>query len=349
MKALVTGAAGFIGSHLARVLLDEGHEVRAMHLPGEDLRNLAGLPLERLGGDVTDPASVKAAVRGCDQVFHLAAVYALWLPDPGQMFRVNVGGTENMLRACGEAGVQRVVYCSSIAVYGGQGPGRRATEQSSFRLGITGDLYSASKLAAHRVAMRFAAAGLPLVTVAPCGPIGPGDVGPTPTGRLLLSAVTLPVPVVVRTCSNFLDVRDCARGHVLAAQSGVVGESYLLGAHDVEAADLARLALDLAGLRRPVVNLPVSLVKGAARALVAASDHLTHRAPLVTPQALEIARLGLAADCSRAERELGLTMRPLAHSVRDALYWFAQNGYVGRPRVRRRILERCGAMARTPL
>ena len=342
MKALVTGAAGFIGSHLARVLLDEGHQVRAMHLPGEDLRNLTGLSLELLPGDVTDPASVQAAVRGCDHVFHLAAIYALWLPDPGQMFRVNVGGTRNMLRACGEAGVERVVYCSSIAVYGGQGLGQRATEQSPFRLGSTGDLYSISKYVAHGVAMQHAAEGLPLVTVAPCGPIGPGDVGPTPTGRLLLSAVTLPAPVVVHTRSNFLDVRDCARGHLLAAERGVVGESYLLGAHDMEVAQLARLALKLAGLKRPVVSLPAGLVKGAARALVAASDHLTQRAPLVTPQALEIARLGLAADCSRAQRELGLTVRPLARSVRDAMYWFARNGYVKTNRVRRQILERCG-------
>lgn len=154
MKALVTGAAGFIGAHVARQLLAAGHQVRALHRPGEDVSNLAGLALEPVAGDVTDLAGMRAAMAGCDQVFHLAAIYALWLPDPGRMRAVNVDGTATVLRAAREAGVRRVVHCSSIARFGGQGPGVRATEASRFALGPTGDAYAQSKADAHEVAVR---------------------------------------------------------------------------------------------------------------------------------------------------------------------------------------------------
>ena len=185
MNALVTGAAGFIGAHVARQLVAAGHRVRALHRPGEDVSNLAGLELERVAGDVTDLACMGAAMAGCDQVFHLAAIYALWLPDARRLRAVNVDGTATVLRAAREAGVRRVVYTSSIARFGGQGAGVRATEQSRFALGPTGDAYAQSKADAHEVAVRAAAAGQDVVIVAPCGPIGPGDIGPTPTGRLL--------------------------------------------------------------------------------------------------------------------------------------------------------------------
>src|SRR5581483_7895851 len=216
MKALVTGAAGFIGSNVVRALLGAGHAVRALHLPGEDVRNLAGLDVERVAGDVTDGPAMRRAAAGCDRVFHLAAIYALWTRDPERMRRVNVDGTRTVLEAARAAGVERVVYTSSIARFGGQGRGRRATEESPFALGPTGDGYSRSKFEAHEVARAFAG-DVDVVIVAPTGPIGPGDVGPTPTGRLLLRALTMPVVVVPDSATNFADVRDMARGHLLAA------------------------------------------------------------------------------------------------------------------------------------
>ncbi len=328
MKALVTGAAGFIGSHVARSLCAAGHDVRAGHLPGEDLRNLAGLALERVVCDVTDAGAVARAVDGVDVVFHLAAIYALWLPQPQRMLDVNVGGTRTVLAAAERAGA-RVVYTSSIAVFGGQGPGVNATEDSPFALGATGDVYSYSKYVAHRVAVAAADRGQDVTIVAPCGPIGPGDVGPTPTGRLLLAALTMPAVVVMPTETCFADVRDMAAAHLAAADRGARGRSYLLGAHNLPLPELASRTLAVAGLRKPVWSLPRPLVGAGARALVGVA-RVTGRAPLVTPAAVRIARLGLRANCQRAARELGLRVRPIEDSLRDAVTWFRDNGYAPR-------------------
>ena len=217
MKILVTGAAGFIGSHVARLAVEAGHEVRALHLPGEDLRNLHGLDCERLAGDVTDGESMRKATRGRDQVFHLAAIYALWTRRPERLWQVNVEGTRTVLEAARQSGVGRVVVTSSIARFGGQGRGpdgkfRRATEQSPFALSM--DLYARSKAAAHELTLQWLAGHreLDVVLVAPTGPIGPGDVGPTPTGRLLIAALTLPAVIVTDTVSNFVVRRVRARG-----------------------------------------------------------------------------------------------------------------------------------------
>jgi dihydroflavonol-4-reductase len=336
VKALVTGAAGFIGSHVVRALCDGGHTVRALHLPGEDLRNLAGLDVERLAGDVTSAADMRRAVAGCDWVFHLAAIYALWTRAPARMRVVNVEGTRTVLAAAGAAGVKRVVHTSSIARFGGQGRGRRATEASEFALGPSGDLYSRTKLEAHEVALAFARE-LDVVIVAPTGPIGPGDVGPTPTGRLLLRALTMPVTVVVDSVTNFAHVRDLARGHVLAAERGRRGESYLLGNIDLSLVELARRAHACFGLRRPVVSVPFAVARAAARVAVAAAE-VSGRAPAITPAAVAIAELGLAADCQKAVREFGLPQTPIDEALHDALVWFAANGYLPAGALRRRVL-----------
>jgi len=339
MKALVTGGAGFIGSHVVRALLSRGWEVRVLHLPHEPLRNLEGLPVERVAGDVTDVAGVRSAVKGCGRVFHLAAIYALWHPDPDRFRAVNVEGTRNVLRAAGEAGVEKVVYTSSIAVFGGQGPGCDATEQSPFRLGETGDPYAISKYEAHRVAVELAGQGLNVTLVAPCAPLGPGDVGPTPTGRLLLSILHLPVPVVIDTSSNMIDVRDVAEGHILAAERGRAGESYLLGHQNRSLLELARMAASLAGVHRPILQAPPAVATLAGHALLWYADHVSHRAPLFTPRSIRMAALGLRADCRKAVLELNLPQAPIETAVRDALIWFARNGYVRNPGARERLLR----------
>lgn len=327
MKALVTGSAGFIGSNVVRTLLADGHDVRALHLPNEDLRNLRGLDVERLPGDVTEIADMRRAMRGCEVVFHLAAVYALWTKDADIMHRVNVGGTRNVLAAARAEGVRRVVHTSSIARFGGQGRDARATEASSFALGTTGDAYSRSKADAHEVAVR-AAARQDVVIVAPCGPIGPGDAGPTPTGRLLLSTVKMPVAVVADTATNFADVRDMARAHVLAAERGKRGETYLLGCRDVTLAEIAKMALDALGATKPIVVAPFAAASLVARGLRFVADRVTRRPPLFTPQAIRIAKLGLRADCTKAVRELGMPQSPIDRAVSDAMAWFAREGYL---------------------
>lgn len=336
MKALVTGAAGFIGSNVVRSLLDDGWDVRALHLRQEDIRNLRGLEVERIVGDVTDRDSLRGAMKGCEVVFHLAAVYALWTADGGaRMRRVNVEGTRNVLEIARELDVRRVVHTSSIARFGGQGLRHRANEQSAFALRSTGDLYSRTKADAHEVALA-AAKEQDVVIVAPCGPVGPGDVGPTPTGRLLLTAIRMPFAFVAPTVTTFADVRDMARAHVLAAERGVRGETYLLGSEDLSVEDVARMAMDVAGVKKPIVNAPFSLASIAAHGAKAWADRVSHRAPLFTPEAIRIARLGLRADCSKAVRELGVPRSPVKHAVRDAIEWFAREGYLGR-RARHRM------------
>lgn len=327
MKALVTGSAGFIGSNVVRALLMDGHDVRALHLPHEDLRNLRGLDVERVPGDVTDLAKMRTATHGCEVVFHLAAVYALWTKDAHVMQRVNVEGTRTVLAAARAEGVRRVVHTSSIARFGGQGPRTRATEESAFALGASGDVYSRSKADAHEVAVE-AARHQDVVIVAPCGPIGPGDAGPTPTGRLLLSAIKMPVALVADTTTNFADVRDMARAHLLAAERGKRGETYLLGCRDVSLAEIARMALDALGVKKRIVVAPFAVATLAARGLRFLADRVTRRPPLFTPQAVRIAKLGLRADCTKAVRELGMPQSPLETAVTAAMTWFRREGYL---------------------
>jgi dihydroflavonol-4-reductase len=338
VKALVTGAAGFIGSNVVRALLEDGWDVRALHLRQEDIRNLRGLEIERVIGDVTDRDSLRAAMKGCEVVFHLAAVYALWTADGGErMRRVNVDGTRNVLEIARELGVRRVVHTSSIARFGGQGMRHRATEQSAFALRSTGDRYSRTKAEAHEVALGTAKEQ-DVVIVAPCGPIGPGDVGPTPTGRLLLTAIRMPFAFVAPTITTFADVRDMARAHVLAAERGVRGETYLLGTEDLSVEDVARMAMDVVGVKKPIVKAPFALAALAAHGAKAWADRVSRRPPLFTPEAIRIARLGLRADCSKAHRELGVPRSPVKDAVRDAIEWFAREGYLGkRARQRMRI------------
>ena len=243
------------------------------------------------------------------------------------MHRVNVDGTRNVLDAARAEGVRRVVHTSSIARFGGQGLHADATEESAFALGITGDVYSRSKADAHEVAVA-AARDQDVVIVAPCGPIGPGDAGPTPTGRLLLSALKLPIALVADTSTNFADVRDMARGHVLAADRGRRGESYLLGCRNLSLVEIARMALDALGARKRIVVAPLLAAKAVARGLRFVADRVTKRPPLFTPEAIRIAQLGLRADCSKAVRELGLPQSPLETAVADAIAWFGREGYL---------------------
>lgn len=332
MRALVTGSAGFIGSHVVRVLLEAGHDVRAMHLPADDLRNLRGLDVERFPGDVTDEDALARAMVGRDWVFHLAALYRLWTPDPQLMHRINVEGTRKVLAAAKQAGVLRVVHTSSIARFGGQGPGRRGDETSAFALGITGDAYAQSKADAHEIALAAAASGQDVVLVAPTGPVGPGDVGPTPTGKIMIAAASAPVLLSPETTTNLADVRDMARGHLLAAERGKAGESYLLGHRDLTVREVAEMVARVRGEAQPFVEVPFGMATLAGHGALFASRHVTGAPPLVTPAAVAISKLGLAADCTKAVRELGLPQTPLEIAVRDALTWWEREGYLPRSR-----------------
>ena len=316
MRALVTGGSGFIGSHVVRALLEAGRRVRVLHLPGDPCSNLAGLDVERVPGDLRwDPIPVE----GCELVFHLAAVYSLWLPDPGLFEAVNVEGTRRVLQAAARVGA-RVVHTSSIAVFGGQGQTAEANEDSPFRLGM--DHYCCSKERSHRLAEEHGA-----VIVAPAVPIGPGDLAPTPTGRILVEAARLPVVPVTRGEMNFVDVRDVARWHVLAADRGEAGQSHILGGANHALIDVARAAREVLGRRTVLLELPPRALLPAAHCMILRA-RLTGRPPPFTPATLAIAELGLRANCSRAHGLLGPPCFAMERSVADALAWFAQAGTI---------------------
>jgi len=339
MKALVTGAAGFIGSHVVQELMREEVEVRAMILPGEDTRNLEGTDVERIEGDVRDLDGMRHAIKGCNLVFHLAAIYSLWLPRMELMEEVNVGGTRNVLEASRQEGVERVVYTSTLAVFAGQGSGIDATEESPFALGDTGNMYSITKHRAHQVALEYVDKGMDIVIAAPCGPFGPNDVQPTPTGRFLLSLVNLPVCPIIDSTNNMVDVRDVARGHILAWRKGRTGETYLLGNENLREKDMAQMAMEITGLRKPVVSIPTPLMRLGSHFLLAWSEYVSRKPPLGDPSSVEISVRGLRVDCSKAFSELGLPRRPIRDSIRDSLIWFARNGYVKNKKARKKLLS----------
>lgn len=332
-QILVTGGAGFIGSSVVKALRQRYPEarVRVMHLPNENLLNLQGVEgIELMAGNLLNPLDVKCAVQGCDAVFHLAAIYALWLPDMGLLDRVNVDGTRLVLEECLQQGVKRVVHTSSFAVFAGQGLDKSCDEHSAFALSESH--YSRTKYESHRLAEWYARNGLDVVIVCPCCPVGPGDVGPTPTGRIIADMFATPVAVALVTESNYIDVRDCAMGHVLALEKGRRGESYILGGENYTHEDIVRRVLRITGMQRHVIVLRPDALKPAAHLLTLAAK-FTKKAPFTTPVEIEITKKGLIADASKARRELGLTVRPIEETLRDALAWFVRNGYITEPAV----------------
>ncbi len=327
-RILLTGGAGFIGSNLVKVLRDRYPQakLRILHLPKENLINLKGMDdLELMAGDITKPDDCARAAAGCDVVFHLAAIYAFWLPDMSVMHRVNIEGTRNVLTACRDAGVKRVVYTSSAVCFCGQGADIESTEESPFS--YPSHEYSLSKWKSHQVAMEFARQGLDIVIVCPVAPMGPGDVGPTPTGRMITGVFEVPIPVAVRSRINIIDVRDCAMGHVLALERGRSGESYILGADNHTYSELVGRVLRLSGRSGKAIEFPPMIMYPLAHLMKKVADW-TGKAPLMTPADLDQAERGLVCTARKAREELGLVTRPLDESLRDALEWFVANGYI---------------------
>lgn len=336
---LVTGGAGFIGSHVVRQLRQRWPDalIRVLHQPRENLANLQDLfGLELIPGDITSTNDMRSATMGCDVVFHLAAIYAFWLPDMSVMHRVNVEGTRTVLQAALEAGVRRVVYTSSAVCFAGHGDQVRATESSPFAMQISP--YAVSKHHAHQVALEFVARGLNVVLVCPVAPVGPGDIAPTPTGRMIIDMFKYPLPLSPVSEMNVIDVRDCAKGHLLALTHGRCGESYLLAGENYTYHDLLRRAMRLCGQRKPIITLPLSVLRPASRVLLF-TTRFTRRAPVLTPVEVELTRMGLVCDGRKAREELGLAVRPIESTLSDALAWFASQGHLSNVSVSRRALQ----------
>ena len=333
MRALVTGGTGFVGSQVVRVLVEDGVDVRVLARSGSDRRALAGLPVEVATGDLADPASLKAPLQGVEVLYHVAADYRLWAPDPAVLYRVNVGGTRALLLAAGASGVSRIVYTSSVGTLGLPPDGRPGTEETPVRLeDMVGD-YKRSKFLAEREAEAAAARGLPVVIVNPSAPIGPWDWKPTPTGRMLVDYLKGRMLAYLDTGLNLVHVQDVARGHLLAAARGRPGERYILG-HGEGNLPLRAIFERLApytGIRAPRIRLPhrAALAIGAGAEWVA---RFRGTEPAVARTAVRMAAKRMFFDPSKALRELGLPQTPVDQALRDAVDWFWANGYAVRRR-----------------
>ncbi|MCI0370540.1 MAG: NAD-dependent epimerase/dehydratase family protein, partial [candidate division NC10 bacterium] len=280
MTAAVTGGTGFLGAHLVRALLREGETVRCLVRHGSDRRNLAGLPVEMVEGDITDPVAAARAVRGCDTVFHLAALYQLWVPDPAPMYRANVGGTRTILTAAGEAGARRIVYTSTVGALGNPGDGAPGTEKTPVTLADMVGHYKRSKFLAEQEALRLARSGLPVVIVNPTAPVGAYDVKPTPTGQMIVDFLRGQMRGVLRTGLNLVAASDVAAGHLLAAERGKVGHRYILGHANLMLQEIFALLAGLTGVPAPRLRVPYVVAVAAAAASEGLS-RLTGRPPRI--------------------------------------------------------------------
>ena len=327
MKAFVTGATGFIGASIVRELLQDGVAVRALVRPGSDLRNLEGLPVEILPGDLLDRSSLKSGCSGCNWIFHAAADYRLWTRTPQAMYRTNVEGTHNLLEAALASGAERVVYTSSVGTLGTPGDGTPGNEQTPVNLNdMVGD-YKKSKFLAEREAEKFVDRGLPLVIVNPSTPVGPQDIKPTPTGKIIVDFINGKMPAYLDTGLNLIAVEDCARGHILAAQKGQLGAKYILGNRNLTLRDIFVMLERITGLAAPRVRLPYWPILLAAYANAAVAQ-ITGREPLIPLTGVQMARNFMYFDASRAVRELGLPQSPVEAALGRAVDWFMANGYL---------------------
>jgi len=328
MIAAVSGASGFIGSAVVRKLVAEGRSVRALLEPSASTKNLDDLPptqVERVTVDVCNFEGMKRALEGCSTYFHLAAVYKVWMPDPSPIYRVNVEGTATALLAAQAAGVSRVVYTSSTAAIGLRADGQPADETGDFNLYDIANEYILSKMLSERIATRFAKV-LPVVIVNPALPFGPRDIGPTPTGKLILMMLRGEMPGVGMGGFCAVDVDDVAAAHVAAETKGRVGERYILGDHNVTFREFCGLVGEVAGVRPPRLVIPSLVGRSVALGMELWSDYVTHEEPKATLKAVSYLQRNAFFDPSKARRELGLPSRPLRETIERAVRYFRESG-----------------------
>jgi len=325
-KTLLTGGTGFVGAAVARALVSRGHEVRALVRPGGDRRNLEGLAVEPVEGDLTEPASLTRAVAGCRFVVHVAADYRIWVPDPAAMLRANVEGTRALCLAALDAGVERVVYCSSVAALGLTGDGTPADETTPVAEEKIVGIYKKSKFRAERAVMELVRGQkLPAVIVNPSTPVGPRDIKPTPTGKMILDAAAGRMPAYVDTGLNVVHVDDVAEGHMLALERGRIGEIYILGGENLTLRALLGMVAKATGRRPPALRLPTAALWPVALVCEALA-RATGIEPLVTRDHLRMARKKMFFSSEKARAELGYAPRPAREAVRDAVAWFRATG-----------------------
>ena len=327
MRALVTGATGFVGAAVARALVAERWDVRALVRQGSDRSNLSALPVELAVGDLTDLASLDRAVADCAALFHVAADYRLGAPDPSQLYRANVDGTRNILKAARRGGVERVVYTSSVATIGIPADGTPGDESTPVALEAMIGHYKRSKFLAEQAALEAAREGLSVVIVNPSTPIGPGDVKPTPTGRVVLDAAAGRMPAYVDTGLNVVHVDDVAHGHLLALSRGRTGERYILGGVDMTLEQILGEIARIVGRKPPRVRLPYALVLPMAYVAEGVAK-ISGRSGRLTLEGVRMSRKRMFFSSAKAERELGYSWRPPAEALADAVRWFSARGWL---------------------
>ena len=327
MKAFVTGATGFVGSHVARVLADQGADLRLLVRSTSNPKNIEGVRADRVVGDLRDAASLEKAMSGCDTVFHVAADYRLWIHDPEQMYRSNVEGTRAILQAARKDGVRRVVYTSSVATMGFTGNGKPADENSPLSLDHMIGHYKRSKFMAEQIAIEAGKSGMEVVIVNPTTPVGEQDIKPTPTGRIIVDFLKKKFPAYVDTGLNLVDVTECAHGHVAALEKGRSGERYILGGENLTLKQILDKLAAITGLPSPHVRVPyfVALATGVVDEIV--TGRILRREPRATIDAVRMGRKKMWVSSAKAERELGWKVVPVQDALRRAADWFRAHGY----------------------
>jgi len=324
VTVLVTGGSGFVGSAVTRALLRRGERVRAMTRASSDPALLDGLDVEHVQGDLDDPESLSRAVSGCSGLFHVAADYRLWVPEPDAIYRTNVEGTRRLMRAAAGAGVLRIVYTSSVATLGLTGDTCPADEETPSTIDDMVGHYKRSKyLAEQAVQTLIKEEDLPAVIVNPSAPVGPRDIKPTPTGRLVLDLTKGSLPAYVDTGLNVVHVEDVADGHLLAFDHGRIGERYILGGENLHLGEIATAVADIAGVKPPKLKLPIGPLMPIAYTVEAISRLFGRTSePFITVDGLRMARKLMFFSSAKAERDLGYQPRPATEAFKDAIAWY---------------------------
>ena len=325
MTTLVTGATGFLGSALARELLKDGRTLKLLVRKNSDTRNIDDLDCEVAYGDLQDRDSLKSALTGCQTLYHTAAYYSLWSRDKKLIYDINVQGTRNILESALEMGIEKVVYTSTVGCIGLSEDGSPANENQPMNTATLCNDYKLSKYEAEQVAHELFGRGLPVIIVNPSTPIGPRDIKPTPTGKIILDFLNRKMPAYIDTGLNLIDVTDCARGHILAEEKGRPGERYILGNKNMSLKDILLALETLTGLKAPRIKLPYWVAYTAGLACEWASDNITHQPPSVPLAGVKMAKYFMYFDPSKAIRELGLPQNPVENALGQAVRWFKEN------------------------
>jgi dihydroflavonol-4-reductase len=326
MTSLVTGASGFVGSHVARTLVERGEKVRVLVRPQSNLKTLEGVPVEKCYGDLRDPKTLRTAVEGADRVFHVAADYRLGASHPQEIYDSNVTGTRNLLEAARHAGVRRIIVTSSVATIAVDRGDSLPNEATDATLEEMIGHYKRSKFLAEKEALRAAGEGMPVVVVNPTTPVGPGDWKPTPTGRVIVDFLNGRIPAYVETGLNWVPVEDVALGHWIAAERGRVGERYILGGRNMLLKEVLDALARISGRPSPRLRLPhaVAMAAGFADQFF---SRILNRQPRIPLEGVRMARHKMFVDCSKAAEELGFKAGPVEAALERAVTWYEKNGY----------------------